>query len=672
MPDSPRKRQKLEKNASDSTMDTSEERDTSVIYPVPEQMKGAHVASMEQYKEMYKQSLDEPDKFWSKYADEMIDWFQPYSKVQSGTFADGDIAWFLNGQLNVSYNCIDRHLPEKADKVAIRWEGDEPGLVRLITYRELYLEVCKLANALKAAGVRKGDAVAIYMPMVPEAAYAMLACTRIGAPHSVVFAGFSAAALRERLVDAKCSVVLTCDQGLRAKKRIELKTTVDEALVGCSFVKKVFVLKHTGADIPWNKDRDVWMHEEMDRHRPYCPPEHLDSEDIMFLLYTSGSTGRPKGVVHTTAGYLLYTQMTTKYVFDVREDDVYACVADVGWITGHSYIVYGPLGLGATTLMFESIPTYPDYSRYWDMIERHKITQFYTSPTAIRALMRFGSDPVTKHDRSSLRVLGTVGEPINPASWDWYYNVVGDGKCAIVDTYWQTETGGHVLTPLPGATPTKPGSATFPFFGIEPALLDAKTGVEIEGNSCKGVLVFKRPWPSVARTIFNDHQRYLTTYTRQYAGYYLTGDGCERDSDGYHWITGRIDDVINVSGHRLGTAELESALVHSPACAEAACVGVPHEIKGQCIYAFCTLKEGYDASDKVIQDLRMSIRNIVGPFATPDRIVVTPSLPKTRSGKIMRRILRKVASKEFDTLGDISTLADSSVVQTLIDLIKGI
>jgi acetyl-CoA synthetase len=587
--------------------------------------------------------------------------------VQDCDWKQGLVAWFLGGKLNVCENCVDRHVQTRGDQVAILWEGDEPGQNRRITYRELQREVCRMANVLRHHGLRKGDRVAIYMPMIPEAAYAMLACARLGLVHSVVFAGFSAESLRDRILDARCKAVITADEGLRARKVIPLKRTVDEAVMACPTVQHVFVVKRTGAKVPFYPPRDVWLDELMAQERPYCPIEHMDSEDTLFLLYTSGSTGKPKGIAHTTGGYLLGAAMTMKYVFDHREGDIFACMADIGWVTGHSYVVYGPLCNGATTVMFESIPTYPDAGRYWDVVSRLKITQFYTAPTAIRAIMREGDQWPAKHDRSSLRVLGSVGEPINPEAWKWYFEKVGEGRCQIVDTFWQTETGSIMITPLPAAIPTKPGSATLPFFGVEPVVLDEKGNEQPATGEVSGILCFKRPWPSMARTIQNDHKRFEETYLKPYPGYYFTGDGCRRDADGYWWITGRVDDVINVSGHRMGTAEVESALVSHPACAEAAVCGYPHEIKGQGIFAYVLLKDGYKETPELIGELRNEVRHHIGPIATPDVILVAPGLPKTRSGKIMRRILRKIAADETDNLGDTTTLADPGVVQLLIE-----
>ena len=642
------------------------------IYPVIDRVRqGAHLTSVADYQARYDRSLHDPSGFWGDLAREFLTWQLPFTRVVDEDLTQGHVSWFTGGKLNVSENCIDRHLVTRGEQVAILWEADEPGEVRRITYRELHREVCRFANALIARGVKKGDRVAIYMPMVPEAAYAMLACARIGAPHSVIFGGFSADSVRDRVLDADCRVLITADEGLRGRKVVPLKATVDTALAACPAVHTVFVLRRTGGQVAMKPGRDVWWHEATASQRPYCPAEAMDSEDILFLLYTSGSTGKPKGVAHTTAGYLLFTAATHKYVFDYREGDIYACMADVGWVTGHSYIVYGPLCNGATTFMFEGIPTFPDAGRYWDMVERHQINLFYTAPTAIRAIAKEGDAPAKQYDRSSLRVLGSVGEPINPEAWRWYHEVVGDGRCAIVDTFWQTETGGHMITPLPGVHALKPGSATFPFFGVEPAILDEK-GVELTANDVSGVLVFKRSWPGIARTIYGDHERFVSTYFKPYPGYYFTGDGCRRDADGYYWITGRVDDVINVSGHRMGTAEVESALVANPACAEAAVVGYPHDIKGQGIFAYVILKSGQVESPELIKSLLATVRQVIGPIATPDKILVTPGLPKTRSGKIMRRILRKVAANETDNFGDLTTLADPAVVQLLVEKRKAL
>jgi acetyl-CoA synthetase len=634
--------------------------------------KNAHIQSLAEYQQLYKESIEDPERFWGTMAEQTLDWITPFHQVKDTKLDEGLIAWFLEGYLNACYNCVDRHLEDRKNQVALLYEGDESGDTQEVTYLQLHRRVCRLANALKRRGVRKGDRVAIYMPMIPEAVYAMLACCRIGAIHSVVFAGFSSESLRDRILDADCTVVLTADEGLRGRKRIPLKKTVDEAVAACPNVHTVFVAKRTEAEVNMAVGRDIWLDEAMLRERPYCPCEPMDAEDYLFLLYTSGSTGKPKGLAHTTAGYLLYASATHRYVFDYQDGDIYACVADIGWITGHSYVVYGPLCNGATTVLFESIPTYPDAGRYWDMVERLGINIFYTAPTAIRAIAREGDEFVKKYDRSSLRVLGSVGEPINPEAWRWYYDVVGDSQCTIVDTWWQTETGGIMITPLPGVTENKPGSATRPFFGVEPVLLDAGSGKELEGNDVSGVLAIKESWPSQARTIWGDHQRFMDTYLRPYPGYYFTGDGCRRDEDGYYWITGRVDDVINVSGHRMGTAEVESALVTHPACAEAAVVGFPHDIKGQGIFAYVLLKEGYDSTQDMIGELRNEVRHHIGPIATPDHILIVPGLPKTRSGKIMRRILRKVAATEFDQLGDTSTLADPSVVDKIIEQRKAL
>ncbi len=637
-----------------------------LYHPSESQSQGAHIGSMEAYQRLYQQSITHPENFWRERALLDLDWFHPFEQVRDCDWGHGQVAWFLNGQLNACHNCVDRHVAKRGDQVAILWEADAPGEGKAITYRELQREVCRLANVLRHHGIRKGDRVAIYMPMIPEAAYAMLACARIGAVHNVVFAGFSADSLRDRINDAHCKAVITADEGVRGGKFIPLKRTVDEAVMACPTVQHVFIVQRTGNKIPFYPQRDVWLREAMDGERPVCPIEHMDSEDTLFLLYTSGSTGKPKGVAHTTAGYLLQASLTHRYVFDYRPGDIFACVADIGWITGHSYMLYGPLSNGATTVLFESIPLYPDAGRYWDMVERLKITQLYTAPTAIRAIAREGNAFVTKYDRSSLRILGSVGEPINPEAWRWYHDVVGEGRCPVVDTWWQTETGGIMITPLPGATPLKPGSATLPFFGIEPVLL-SEQGEELQGNGVSGLLAIKQPWPGMARTIQNDHGRFVNTYLKPFHGYYITGDGCRRDEDGYYWITGRVDDVINVSGHRLGTAEVESALVSHPGCAEAAVVGFPHDIKGQGIFAYVILKEGWEESAELVGELKHEVRHRIGPFATPDAILITPGLPKTRSGKIMRRILRKIAAEETGDLGDITTLADPAVVELLVE-----
>ena len=634
--------------------------------PAPAMQDQAYLGSMPAYRAMYDRSIGDPEGFWQEQARRELDWFHPFSKVREFDWEWGQIQWFLNGRLNACHNCVDRHASSsRGSQTAIIWEADAPGESKRVDYRELQREVCRLANVLRHHGIRRGDRVAIYMPMMLEAAYAMLACARIGAVHNVVFAGFSAESLRDRINDARCVAVITADEGLRGGKIIPLKRTVDEAVMACPTVKYVFVAQRTGNKIPFYPQRDVWLRPAMDSERPFCPIEHMDAEDTLFLLYTSGSTGRPKGVAHTTAGFLLHAALSHRYVFDYHPGDVYACVADIGWITGHSYVLYGPLANGATTVLFESVPTHPDAGRYWEMVERLKITQFYTSPTAIRAVAREGEAFVKKYDRSSLRILGSVGEPINPEAWRWYYEVVGENRCPIVDTWWQTETGGIMISPMPGATPLKPGSATLPFFGIEPVVLDDQ-GKEILGNGVTGLLAIRNPWPGMARTIQNDHQRFVQTYLKPYPGYFITGDGCRRDEDGYYWITGRVDDVINISGHRMGTAEVESALVTHPACAEAAVVGFPHEIKGEGIFAYVILNAGWEDSQELMGELKNEVRHHIGPFATPDIILVTPGLPKTRSGKIMRRILRKIAENDIGALGDTSTLADPSVVDDLV------
>lgn len=630
----------------------------------------AHVKGMAEYERMYKRSLEEPAAFWGELAREHLSWFRDFDQTLCGTLAKGDVAWFLDGALNVSVNCIDRHLKDKADKIAIIWEGDEVGAGRNITFTELMEETCRIANAMKAAGVKKGDTVAIYMPMIPETAFVMLACCRIGAVHSIIFAGFSSDSLRDRIVDAKSKWVFTSDEGKRGGRTLPLKKIVDHAVKGLSFVEKVFMFKRTGnPDVSFNPRIDVDMSVEILKHRPYCPPAWVDSEDLMFILYTSGSTGTPKGVAHTTAGYLLYAMLTAKYTFDLQPDDIHACVADCGWITGHSYIIYGPLANGVTTVMFESTPMYPDCGRYWDLVQRHKITKFYTAPTAIRALMAHGDEEVKKYDRSSLKVLGSVGEPINPEAWKWYYEVVGDSKCYIADTYWQTETGGHIGVGLPGVTPMRPGSCTKPFFGIDFVVTD-ENGVEFKGNDVEGQLCIRSPWPGMARTVYGDHNRYLQVYMASHKGLYFTGDGCKRDKDGYYFITGRIDDVLCTSGHRIGTAEIESALVGHNLVAEAAVVGIPHNIKGEGICCYITLVKAAYPGKEAEKELVLQVREHIGAFATPDVIVFAPGLPKTRSGKIMRRILRKIAHGEEDSLGDVSTLAEPDVVPVLIANMK--
>ena len=622
------------------------------------------------YNEMYDASVSDPEAFWGEEG-KRLDWIKPYTKVKNTTFEypDVSIKWFEDGTLNVAANCIDRHLETRGDQVAIIWEGDEPTDDLKITYRELHGHVCRLANAMKEQGVKKGDRVTLYMPMIPEAAYAMLACARIGAVHSIVFGGFSPDALAGRIEDCKSDFVITADEGLRGGKTIPLKANTDAA---CDIaekagqtVKKIIVVKRTGNDINWVDGRDVWYHDVCDAASDDCPAEEMNAEDPLFILYTSGSTGKPKGVLHTTGGYLLWAAMTHQYTFDYKDGDIYWCTADVGWVTGHSYIVYGPLANGAITLMFEGVPNYPTNARFWEVCDKHQVNQFYTAPTAIRALMQGGDDPVKSTSRSSLRILGTVGEPINPEAWEWYYHVVGDGRCPIVDTWWQTETGGHMITPLPGATKLKPGSATKPFFGVQPQLVDNE-GQPLEGAT-DGNLCITDSWPGQMRTVYGDHERFVQTYFSTYKGKYFTGDGCRRDEDGYYWITGRVDDVINVSGHRMGTAEVESALVAHPAVSESAVVGFPHDIKGQGIYCYVTLMGGVEATDELRVELRNHVRSEIGPIASPDAIQWAPGLPKTRSGKIMRRILRKIAEDDFSNLGDTSTLADPSVVDDLIE-----
>ena len=619
-----------------------------------------------EYQTMYAESLADNDAFWAKHG-KRIDWIKPYTEISDVSYdaADLHIRWFSDGTLNAAANCLDRHLEERGDQTAIIWEGDDPADSRHITYAELHAEVCKFANVLKAEGAKKGDRITIYMPMIPEAAVAMLACVRIGAVHSVVFGGFSPDALAGRIRDCDSNMVITSDEGVRGGRPIPLKANTDAALDSCPDCNKVIVVRRTGGEINWVAGRDVWYHEAMDGSSALCPAEEMNAEDPMFILYTSGSTGKPKGVLHTTGGYMVYASMTHEYVFDYHQGDVYWCTADVGWVTGHSYIVYGPLANGAITLMFEGVPTYPDSSRFWQVVEKHKVNIFYTAPTAIRALMREGDAPVTGTDRSSLRLLGSVGEPINPEAWMWYRDVVGDGRCPIVDTWWQTETGGILITPLPGATATKPGSATRPFFGIDPVLVDGDNNVldgAVDGNLC-----INRSWPGQMRTVYGDHQRFIETYFTTFPGRYFSGDGARRDADDYFWITGRVDDVLNVSGHRMGTAEIESALVAHPQVAESAVVGYPHDIKGQGIYAYVTLVEGVEASDELVAELRQWTRKEIGPIATPDLLQWAPQLPKTRSGKIMRRILRKIAANDYADLGDTSTLTDPSVVTDLVD-----
>lgn len=618
----------------------------------------------ETYQAMYAESISSPETFWAKQAEKYVTWFKGWERVSHADFGSGDIRWFEGGKLNASYNCLDRHLESKGDDTAIIWEGDEPGDERLISYRELHSQVSRFGNLLKSRGVNKGDRVAIYMPMIPEAAVAMLGCARIGAIHSVVFGGFSPDSLRDRILDSDCRVIVTADEGPRGGRNVPLKANVETALEGCPNVHTTIVVRRTGNSVPGNASRDVWYQEAMEAMDGECSAEEMDAEDPLFILYTSGSTGKPKGVMHTTGGYQLYVAMTHRLVFDYQDNEVFWCTADVGWITGHSYIVYGPLANGATTLMFEGVPTYPDASRFWRIVDRHQVNIFYTAPTAIRALMGLGNDWVRQASRSSLRLLGTVGEPINPEAWEWYYRIVGDERCPIVDTWWQTETGGIMITPLPGATTLKPGSATRPFFGIEPALI-GNDGQEIEGAGA-GHLVITRSWPGQMRTVYGDHERFKETYFSAHPGYYTTGDGARRDEQGYYWITGRVDDVINVSGHRMGTAEIESALVLHRDVAEAAVVGYPHDIKGQGIYAYVTLNVGTSPSDALREALVQLVRKEIGAFARPDVIQWAPGLPKTRSGKIMRRILRKIAENELDELGDTSTLAEPGVVDELL------
>jgi len=638
------------------------------IYDVPDAFAAKANVTQQQYQEMYKRSVEDPDGFWAEQAEKYLDWDRKWDKVSDWSFDQNNlyIKWFEGGKLNVSYNCIDRHLEKRGDQTAMIWEGDDPKDSKHITYKQLHEEVCKLANVLKSRGVKKGDRVCIYMPMIPEAAYAMLACTRIGAVHSVVFGGFSPESLKDRILDSDCRIVITADEGVRGGKHVPLKANTDKAVSHCPNVHTVLTVKRTGGDIDWDDKKDVWYHEALAAASADCAPESMDAEDPLFILYTSGSTGKPKGVLHTTGGYLLFATMTTKLVFDLREGDVFWCTADVGWVTGHSYLVYGPLANGTTTISFEGVPNYPNASRFWEVCDKHKVTVFYTAPTAIRALMREGDGPVKKTSRQSLRLLGTVGEPINPEAWEWYYHVVGDARCPIVDTWWQTETGGHLITPLPGATKLKPGSASTPFFGVVPAIVDPNTGKVIEETEAAGALVISRPWPSMMRTVYGDHQRFVETYFKQYPGYYFSGDGARRDKDGYYWITGRMDDVLNVSGHRMGTAEVESALVLHEKVAEAAVVGYPHEIKGQGIYAYVTTVLGVNPDDELKKELVQMCVDEIGPIAKPDVIQFAPGLPKTRSGKIMRRILRKIAENDLGTLGDTSTLADPSVVDELV------
>jgi acetyl-CoA synthetase len=636
------------------------------IYPVREDFAAQANITEQQYNEMYQRSIDDPDGFWGEQAEKYLTWSKPWDKVTDWSFqGDVHIKWFEGGKLNAAYNCLDRHLDTRGDQVAIIWESDDPNVDKKITYRELYEEVCKFSNVLKERGVKKGDRVSIYMPMIPEAAVAMLACARIGAVHSVVFGGFSPDALRDRVLDSDCQTVITADQSVRGGKLVPLKSNVDTALADCPHVHTCVVVKRGGDPIEWSDGRDIWYHDALATASSDCPPEEMDAEDPLFILYTSGSTGKPKGVLHTTGGYMLQAAITHKLTFDYKDGEIYWCTADVGWVTGHTYIVYGPLANGAITMMFEGIPTYPSVSRFWEVCDKHQVATFYTAPTAIRALMRAGNDPVKKTSRSSLRLLGTVGEPINPEAWEWYYNVVGDARCPIVDTWWQTETGGHMITPMPGAHKLKPGSASKPFLGILPALMDDQ-GNELDCPA-SGNLVIKQPWPGMMRTVYGDHQRFIDTYFKMYPGNYTTGDGARCDADGYWWITGRVDDVLNVSGHRLGTAEIESALVLHDLVAEAAVVGYPHDITGQGIYAYVTLMAGTEGTEQLKEELVNLVRKEIGPIAKVNIIQWAPGLPKTRSGKIMRRILRKVAANELENLGDTSTLADPTVVEDLID-----
>lgn len=638
------------------------------IYPVPEAFAAQANITAEEYEEDYQRSVEDPDGYWGEQAKKYLHWFKDWGKVSDWSLMEDDlhIEWFKGGKLNVSYNCLDRHLDSRGDQTAILWEGDNPEEDKKITYKELHADVNKFANVLKNRGVKKGDRVSIYMPMIPEAVVAMLACTRIGAVHSIVFSAFSPDALKNRILDSDCQVLITADQSIRGGKRLPLKTNADMALDQCPNVHTAIVVRRGGDAVEWTEGRDVWYHEAMAEAGSVCEPEQMDAEDPLFILYTSGSTGKPKGVLHTTGGYLLQTAMTHKLVFDYKDGEVYWCTADIGWVTGHSYIVYGPLTNGATSLMFEGIPTYPKANRFWQVVDKHQVASFYTAPTAIRALMACGEDLVKKTSRKSLRLLGTVGEPINPEAWEWYHRVIGEERCPIVDTWWQTETGAHMLTPLPGVTPLKPGSACIPFFGVQPVLLDDE-GKEIDGNPASGNLAIKAPWPSMMRTLYGDHKRFYETYFQMYPGYYFTGDGAKRDADGYYWITGRVDDVLNVSGHRLGTAEIESALVLHPKVAEAAVVGYPHEITGQGIYAYVTLMSGEAYVEELKAELVALVRKEIGPIAKVNIIQWAPGLPKTRSGKIMRRILRKIAANELDSLGDTSTLADPSVVDDLIE-----
>ena len=638
---------------------------SNIYHPSESSSKTAHISTMESYRERYKQSISDPGAFWAETA-KRLDWTHPWNSVRKFDFINGEIEWFSGGKLNVTTNCLDRHVDNgHGGQTAIIWEGNDPAHSRAFTYNEVLKEVSQFANALKSLGVEKGDRVCLYMQMVPELAFAMLACARIGAVHSVVFGAFSSDSLKDRINDSSCKILITQDTGVRGtKQNIPMKSNADKALEATPSIEHVIVVRRTGEPVHMDTERDLWWHEATSGVDTVCDPEEMDAEDPLFILYTSGSTGKPKGVLHTTGGYLVYTSFTHEMVFDYKSGDVYWCTADLGWITGHSYIVYGPLANRATTVMFEGVPNFPDYGRFWDVVDKHKVNQFYTAPTALRALMKEGNDWVTSRDLSSLRLLGTVGEPIKEPEWNWYNDIVGKGKCPIVDTWWQTETGGILITPLPGATPTKPGSATFPLFGIEPVLL-TEDGQEIEGNDVSGLLAIKSSWPGQMRTIYGDHDRFLDVYFSQFPGYYFTGDGAKRDKDGYYWITGRVDDVLNVSGHRIGTAEVEGAIGKAKGVAEAAVVGFSHDIKGQGIYAFVTLMTGMDPSDEIHADILASVTKEIGPHAKPDEIQFTPALPKTRSGKIMRRILRNIAEGDLDNMGDISTLADPTVVESL-------
>ena len=637
-----------------------------VFKPSGDWIKKSHVDSLEKYEKIYHDSVSNPDEFWGTIADR-LKWYKKWDSVSDVDYKEADIKWFLNGKLNVSYNCLDRHVEEgNGDKTAIIWEGNDPAEDKKYSYSELLIEVKKFANVLKSNGVIKGDRVCLYMQMIPELAIAMLACCRIGAVHSVVFGAFSADSLRDRINDSSCKILITQDTGVRGTKdNIPMKANADKALLETPSISSVLVVKRTGVDVEMNEGRDLWWHEQISSARNNCDPEEMDAEDPLFILYTSGSTGKPKGVLHTSGGYLVYASYTHEMIFDYQKDDIYWCTADIGWITGHSYIVYGPMSNGATTIMFEGVPNFPDFGRFWDVVDKHNVNQFYTAPTALRALMKEGNSWVKSRNLSSLRLLGTVGEPIKEPEWQWYYDIVGRKNCPIVDTWWQTETGGILISPLPGATPIKPGSATLPFFGVQPVLL-TDDGEEIDGNSVQGLLALKSSWPGQMRTIYGDHNRFFDTYFSQFSGYYFTGDGARRDEDGYYWITGRVDDVLNISGHRIGTAEVEGAIGKADGVAEAAVVGFPHEIKGQGIYAFVTLMTGEEPSDKKLSKIIESVVKDIGPHAKPDKIQFTPALPKTRSGKIMRRILRKIAEKDTDNMGDISTLADPNVVENLI------